>query len=502
MRYKVYTTYLSPTTRGLTTLVKSRIPSKLLPSIDCGTEAETLNVQIYLLATTLTVHNIYKTPAKSIEAEALFAAASDDDSIIAGDFNAHHQFLNSISETNQTGRHLYDLLQKYPDLALLNNVTEATHLKGGYLDLTFLSIAIQRGSKWQLHPLLTYDHFTIEVKLELEKYPLLLHPQKGGTQNVGASVSMPQKKNSEKKHADAWYYNSRIKEINARINKTRKLPRRHRTDELHNLLVEIIKHSVQVLLEVKNDKCQYQEVGASVSIPQKKNSEKKHADAWYYNSRIKEMNARIKRTRKLLRRHRTDELHNLLEEIIKHSVQVSLGVKIDKWYSWCNEVNFSTSLAKIWVWFNKVSGKYNIPRVTQPDPLAEAKRNNIVESACNIVDDSDPYTKEELNTAPAKGRKDTAPRADLITYSMLRNMGNHTKLVYLHFINRTHTERLRPTTWNQQDTKPIPKPKKPDTYRPIASISCTEKVAQRMALSRMQWKIGQLHHPYMPTEVA
>ncbi|XP_068242417.1 uncharacterized protein [Palaemon carinicauda] len=43
---------------------------------------------------------------KYIDAEALFAEASNEDSIIAGDFNAHHQFLNSISETNQTGRHL------------------------------------------------------------------------------------------------------------------------------------------------------------------------------------------------------------------------------------------------------------------------------------------------------------------------------------------------------------------------------------------------------------
>ncbi|XP_068235588.1 uncharacterized protein [Palaemon carinicauda] len=77
---------------------------------------------------------------------------------------------------------------------------------------------------------------------------------------------------------------------------------------------------------------------------------------------------------------------------------------------------------------------------------------------------------------------------------MLRNMGSHVKLVYSHLINRTHTERLHPTTWNQQDTKPIPKPKEPDTYRPIALISCTEKVADRMVLDRLQWKIGQLHH--------
>ncbi|XP_068227422.1 chymotrypsin-like protease CTRL-1 [Palaemon carinicauda] len=45
-----------------------------------------------------------------------------------------------------------------------------------------------------------------------------------------------------------------------------------------------------------------------------------------------------------------------------------------------------------------------------------------------MVDDTDsPYTMEELNTALARGRKDTVPGADLITYSMLRNMGSHAK---------------------------------------------------------------------------
>ncbi|XP_068203084.1 uncharacterized protein [Palaemon carinicauda] len=483
--YKVHTTYQSLTTRGLTTLVKSSIPSKIAPSIDCGTEAETLSVQISLLATTLTVHNIYKSPAKSINAEALFAAASKDGSIITGDFNAHHPFLNSISATNQTGRHLHALLQEYPDVTLLNNVTEATHLKGGRLDLTFLSSAIQRDAKWQLHPVLTSMHLAIEVKLELEKYPPPPPPAKRWS---------PEFANWEKFETAMTVW-----------------------------ALEYIKNPHIDISTLSLDFNKQLDAAASVSMPQKKHSERKHADAWYYNSCIKEMNTRINRTRKLFRRYRTDELHDLAVEIIKHSVQVSLEVKTDKWYSWCHEANFSTSLANIWGWFNKVSGKYSTPRVTHPDPLAEANRignnfadrakstnlplqtinrqrtllpirNNIIETACNMRDDTDsPYTMEQLNTALAKGRKDTAPGADFITYSMLRSMGSHAKLVYLHLITG-HIERLCPTTWNQQDTKPLPKPKEPDTYRRIALISCTEKVAERMVLNRLQWKIGQLHH--------
>ncbi|XP_068209229.1 uncharacterized protein [Palaemon carinicauda] len=76
---------------------------------------------------------------------------------------------------------------------------------------------------------------------------------------------------------------------------------------------------------------------------------------------------------------------------------------------------------------------------------------------------------------------------------LLRNMGSPTKLVYLHLINRTHTERLQLILWNQQDTKAIPKPIEPDTYQPIALITCTEKVGERLVLNRLQWKIRPLH---------
>ncbi|XP_068203623.1 uncharacterized protein [Palaemon carinicauda] len=391
-------------------------------------------------------------------------------------------FLNSISATNQTGRHLHPLLQEYPDVTLLNNAPEATHLKGGRLDLTFLSSTIQRGSKWQLHPVLASDHLAIKVKLEWKKYPPPPPP--------------PKRWNSEFVNWEKF--------VTAMTEWT--------LEYIKNPHIDISTLSLYLNKQL--------DAAASVSMPQKKHSERKHTDVWYYNRRIKEMNARINQTRKLFRRYRTNELLDLLVVIIKHSVQISLEVKTEKWFLWCHEVNFSTSLAKIWGWFNKVCGKYSTPRVIHPDPLAEANnfadrakstnlplqtinrqrillliRNNIIEATCNMRDDTDnPYTMQELNTALAKGRKDTAPGANLIKYSMLRNVGRHAKLVYMHLINRTHTERLHLITWNQLDTKPITKPKEPDTYQPIALISCTQKVAEGMVLNKLQWKIGQLHH--------
>ncbi|XP_068238521.1 uncharacterized protein [Palaemon carinicauda] len=84
---------------------------------------------------------------------------------------------------------------------------------------------------------------------------------------------------------------------------------------------------------------------------------------------------------------------------------------------------------------------------------------------------------DELNVALSK-TKDKAPGTDLITYSMLTHMGDPAKEIYLQLINKTHVERVRPRLWRQQDTQPVPKPKEENAYRPIALITCTEKVAE------------------------
>ncbi|XP_068230956.1 uncharacterized protein [Palaemon carinicauda] len=58
-------------------------------------------------------------------------------------------------------------------------------------------------------------------------------------------------------------------------------------------------------------------------------------------------------------------------------------------------------------------------------------RNNIIEAACNMVDDADsPYTMEELNTALERGRIDTAPGADLITYKKASELASSPAILF------------------------------------------------------------------------
>ena len=123
----------------------------------------------------------------------------------------------------------------------------------------------------------------------------------------------------------------------------------------------------------------------------------------------------------------------------------------------------------------------------------EQRRWQEIEHACSLQDDTDiPYTLEELQAAHKKG-KDTAPGADNITYTMIANLGTPGELILLKLINKTHTHRTRPSTWNEQDTQPIPKPKDPENPRPIALVSCLEKIAEKMVLNRLKYKTGPLH---------
>ncbi|XP_068218943.1 uncharacterized protein [Palaemon carinicauda] len=429
--------------------------------------------------------NAIRNPASVLDANLLFAAAETQDTIISGDFNAHHPFLKSPSLTNATGDHLHSLLEDFPGVKLLNNVDIPTHIAGGRLDLTFVSHNLTYGSSWDLHPLLTSDHYGTVSSFRLDKLPDPPPP--------------PRRWNPDFAHWDLF--------------------EQHMTSWAERYSVRPPEDADNILLSLNN---QLNEAAAS-SMPKKKSFVKDHKDSWYYNPRIKAMNKRLNRVRKLFRRNNTEALYQTLISVARHATEVANDVKKEKWLEWCSQVSGLTPIRKIWAWFNKVSGKRYTARVTHPDPPAEALRiaqnfanrsksenlsiqarqrqevlypirMNMVTAGCNIPDDTDAlYTMDELNTALSKN-KDTAPGADNITYSMLKHMGNPAKEIYLKLINKTHVERVRPQLWRQQDTQPVPKPKEENAYRPIALITCTAKVAERMVLNRLKWKVGDLHH--------
>ena len=468
--------------RGLLALIKNSIPySTITTPIECGDNVETQAIKIYLADTTLTCYNIYKHINGSLDLGELFMQATTEPTLICGDFNAHHPILSSPSSTNEDGEHIAEILEEYPEMAILNN-GEATHIAGGRLDLTFLPTALRSKTQWRVHPILNTDHFAILTTLNIPQLPPPPPPPPKWDQDRANWLLF-------QKHLDQWYstYTPPLDES---------LLARDLTKAFHQ--------------------------AANASIPLKRLAKSNYKDAWYYNSRVKELKNRLNRVRKIHKKRPTVENKNQLREV-SLSVQKELQqIRTAKWLEWCAQLNQHTSLREIWRWLGRAAGKHKNKQPTHPNPTQEAEtlarhfasrsstqqlppktqqsqtllnpaRWQAINQACQMPDATDrPYTIQELHAVRHKGR-DTAPGADRITYTMINNMGKSGEKAFLNLLNTTHTQHTRPKAWNQQDTQPIPKPKDKGSYRPIALLSCLEKTAEKMVLNRLKWKIGPLH---------
>ena len=484
--YNTYTTPYENTDRGLAILVRSVIPVKKITSpISCGDNVEVLAVQITLQDAKLDIYNIYRKLTQGntgeLELTQLFAHTSSTNTIIAGDFNAHHSILSSPSPSNDAGEHISHLLDNFNDVSIMNN-GQATHIRGGRLDLTFISTPLRHSSRWSVHPTLMSDHFATTTDIEIPLLPPI--------------PPLPPRWNQEladwnvfQRELQQWAENYIM------------------PDDINRLEQDIVS-----AIHAAADK----------SMPKKSTGQYNFKDSWYYNQEVRMLKTRLNRVRKLYRRRPTPENQELLVTVNNDTQQKLSNIRAKTWMEWCEKISQHSTLAQIWNFLKLVSGKYNNKQATHPNPEEEADRlaikfanrtksenlsletqqaqlqlapmrNAAIEHACQQPDDTDtPYTLHELRRTYKRG-KDTAPGADKITYTMISNLGQAGENIVLELINRTHLNRVRPEAWNQQDTQPIPKPKDPENPRPIALVSCLEKTAEKMVLKRLQYKTGPLH---------
>ena len=484
--YNVYTTPHENTDRGLAILVRSTIPVKRIANpISCGNNVEVLAVTITLQNNTLDIYNIYRKITQGntgeLELTQLFAHAASTHTLIAGDFNAHHQMLSSPSPANEAGEHIAILLNDYHNISLINN-GQPTHIRGGRLDLTFITTTLRSIVRWHIHPTLMSDHFATITKIETPQLPPVPPPPPRWNQEL----------------ADWGVFQNEMEQWAANY----AIP--NDIDLFEQDLVSAIHNA------------------ADKSMPKKSTGNHTYKDSWYYNQEVRRLKTQLNRVRKLHKKRPSAENLQLLIAVNNDTQQKLSNIRTEKWMEWCAHISQHSSLTQLWSFLKMVSGKYSKRQPIHPHPEEEAERlavkfaertktNNlphdtqqlqqqlapmrleVIEQACQQIDDTDaPYTIEELRCTYKKG-KDTAPGADKITYTMISCLGQAGENMVLKLVNKTHLERLRPESWNKQDTQPIPKPKDPENPRPIALVSCIEKTAEKMALKRLQYKTGPLH---------
>ncbi|XP_050733136.1 uncharacterized protein LOC127006826 [Eriocheir sinensis] len=171
-----YKSFLLPringASRGCAILVRHHIAcQELAAPPHCGDRVEVQGVIIQLHSTPLTLFNIYAPPQSTPELGELFTAASEEPTFIGGDFNGHHPHLESPSPPNTAGRHIAELLEEARGVALLNDTSQPTHIRGGRLDLSFISTPLRPVASWSVHPTITSDHFGVTTHLALDNLP-------------------------------------------------------------------------------------------------------------------------------------------------------------------------------------------------------------------------------------------------------------------------------------------------------------------------------------------
>ncbi|MPC70372.1 hypothetical protein E2C01_064618 [Portunus trituberculatus] len=163
-----YQTFLLPQvegTRGLATFVRNTIPAEVVARPpDCWEGNEVLGVKIHKRSEEIVLY-VYRKPNIDFTAGELFSTTYQEKVVIGGDFNAHHPTINpNVNQANPTGTHIATLLDKMPENTLITEA-EATHVRGGTLDLTFVSTNLTPNVHWNLHPTLTSDHFAVHITL-------------------------------------------------------------------------------------------------------------------------------------------------------------------------------------------------------------------------------------------------------------------------------------------------------------------------------------------------
>ena len=489
-KYKLsgYNTFATPQNeenRGLAILIKSTIPAKMVINpIFCGDRVEVMAVEIILLDSTLTIYNIYRNRANNnFDLTQLFAFARNQPTLILGDFNAHHPILNSPGNTTEEGEHISFALHNFPEITLLNN-GQATHIRGGRLDLAFLNTNLRQYATWQTdNSICQSDHFAINIELNLPQLPPIPPPPPRWNQDQ-ADWSI------FSNYIENWIENYQPPND-----------------------IDIFEQDIIKLFHEAADR----------AMPIKQPGRGNFKDSWYYCPEVRRLKTRLNRVRKIYRKRPTDINRTVLQEVAGDVTDRLTRIKQEAWFTWCSKLSGLTRIRDIWSWLKRVAGQNKRPKTaTHPNPLQEAERiaesfsqrsssNQLppqtklmqerlsnqrweeINQACNQIDHTDvEYTLQELRST-YKISKDTAPGADRITYTMIRNIGLAGELLLLKLINKTHVERVRPTTWNQQDTQPIPKPNDPSCHRPISLLSCIEKTAEKMVLKRLIFKTGPLH---------
>ena len=181
------------------------------------------------------------------------------------------------------------------------------HIRGGRLDLSFISLPLRHLATWNVHLTLTTDHFAVPLQLQTPQFPPMPPSPPRWNQDLADWVIFQEE-------LEAW---------GAQYNPP------NDTDLLEAGLQEVIHRA------------------ANNFMPLRRPGRYTYKGSWYYCPEVRELKTRLNRVRKIFRRCRTPENLEMLQTVSTYVNNKLTVIRNYKWLEWCAKMSQHTSLAGI-----------------------------------------------------------------------------------------------------------------------------------------------------------
>ncbi len=193
--------------------------------------------------------------------------------------------------------------------------------------------------------------------------------------------------------------------------------------------------------------------------------------------------------------------------------------KKESWQNFTKSLSFSTPSKKVWQFFGNLQGKSistNYPIEKDGLPLSSnlEKAQHLADyfsnifntpndhddlltniSAAKVLSSKEPYncnlTINELQYSIQKLKKDSAIGTDFIHNQLIINLPSSVYKYLLKIFNDSWNKSIIPSLWKEANVLPFLKSNKPgnilSSYRPISLLSCLGKLVERMICNRLSW---------------
>ncbi|RLU23006.1 hypothetical protein DMN91_005284, partial [Ooceraea biroi] len=488
--YKTYKSDNLNNSGGVAILIKHGIEFEIIKDIKVQSyNFDVIGIRVVNTTRVFNLIAVYRKPygRENIATwnELLDFSEVEEDTIILGDFNAHHTTWNCDS-TDKNGERLFSAMYDQ-GFSVLNSDFKSRlnyyNQVASNIDLVFVNNNLPGLLEYnQLPDTWGSDHYPIEILLDIEVGPYKKLTNRVTNRNTDWSRYCYEVEGNIISLRERWN-DFDVGAINDR----------------YNAFIDCLRKAAQIATGKKDNNSD-----ARISGHRKSSRHKTRQPVQWWDA---ECAAVIQdRKAKLQTWKRSQRMEDFIEfkrarAIAKRTIKSKKKEDLDRF---CNSINRYTDMSYVWNTmrvFKRVQTKINWNKwqlkdrtmeirntidTLAPPWVAEDRKRCIYQSDHCHEDIDNPFSLEELDRALQMIRKDSAPGLDGVDYSMLKKLPILGKHILLDIFNSVWSSGFFPDDWRKYQVIFIDKAGK-DKVRSIALSSCVDKLMERMVNERLIW---------------